>query len=132
MVIWCIVYTFVVMLLIRDAHMKAVNKMVKKYGVIDMKTDDVVGVLSITGIRKYDDDNYPGHYSIEVDIKFVGQMALSWKVLGDRVSYKYFSTRRLNDRIRSRVRKYVSEHLRYYNVEGMNHYNVNIKRIVWE
>ena len=120
------------MLLIRDAHMKAVNKMVKKYGVIDMKTDDVVGVLSITGIRKYDDDNYPGHYSIEVDIKFVGQMALSWKVLGDRVSYKYFSTRRLNDRIRSRVRKYVSEHLRYYNVEGMNHYNVNIKRIVWE
>jgi len=120
------------MLLIRDAHMKAVNKMVKKYGVIDIRNDDVVGVLYITGIRKYDDDNYPGHYSIEVDIKFVGQMALSYKVLGDRVSYKYFSTRRINDRVRGRVRKYVSDHLRYYNVEGMTHYNVNIKRIVWE
>ena len=120
------------MLLIRDAHMRVVNKMVKKYGVIDVKNDDVVGVLSITGVRKYDDSSYPGHYTIEVDIKFVGQMALSWKSLGNRDSYKYFSARRINEKIRYRVRTYITEHLRYYSIEGMTHFNIHIKKIVWE
>ena len=120
------------MLLIRDAHMKAVNKMVKKYGVIDIRNDDVVGVLYITGIRKYDDDNYPGHYSIEVDIKFVGSLAMYYRRLYSKKDYSCFSVRTINGKIRYMLRKYVSDHLRYYSIEGMTHYNVNIKKIVWE
>jgi len=108
---------------------KALRRVVKKYGTLNIKDDNIEGAIQITHYRQYD-------YQEEVDVTFVGKIhvryggSLMWldhqRITKDM---KHISKVKLNGVMRKFFFSHLQSHLLIFGVR-LN-YKADIKTVKW-
>ena len=114
---------------IKTPEAKALRRVVKKYGTLNIKDDNIEGTIQITHYRQYD-------YQEEVDVTFVGKIYVKYGV-----SYVWFdhqlytkdikriSKLKLNRVLRKFFINHLRSHLLIFSVQ-LN-YAADIKTVKW-
>lgn len=114
---------------IKTPEAKALRRVVKKYGTLNIKDDNLDGTIQITHYRQYD-------FEEQVDVTFVGKIhvryggGLMWldhkRVTQDM---KYISKLKLNRVLRKFFFYHLQHHLLFFGVRI--NYSVDIKTVKW-
>jgi hypothetical protein len=114
---------------IKTPEAKALRRVVKKYGTLEIKDNNIEGTIQITHYRQYD-------YQEEVDVTFVGKIYVKYGgyyVWFDHQLYtkdfKHISKLKVNRVLRKLLINHLRPHLSIFSVQ-LN-YAADIKTIKW-